>query len=104
MSDDVIAVTIDGVSSADLEASSGKFELTSKTSIEGAEPSSFNWTAPWTDKGRTVKFTLTDPVTGEVIATASIRVEPILTIRFRSSPTPSPAQRKLKWAAWVGSP
>ena len=77
MSDDVIAVSFDGVSSADLEASSGKFELTSKTSIEGAEPSSFNWTAPWTDKGRTVKFTLTDPVTGEVIATASIRVEPI---------------------------
>jgi hypothetical protein len=77
MSDDVIAVTVDGVSSADLKASSGKFELTSKTSIEGAEPSSFNWTAPWTDKGRTVKFTLTDPATGEVIATASIRVEPI---------------------------
>jgi hypothetical protein len=77
MSDDVIAVTVDGVSAADLKASSGKFELTSKTSVEGAEPSSFNWTAPWTDKGRTVKFTLTDPATGEVIATASTRVEPI---------------------------
>lgn len=76
-SDDVVQITIDGVVSANLKASSGKFELTGKTTVDGAEPSSFNWTAPWTDKGRTVTFTLTDPGTGEVLATASTRVEPI---------------------------
>jgi hypothetical protein len=70
-------VSIEGISSATLSASSGTFSLTGRDSIDGAEPSSFQWTAPDTENGRTVRFKLTDPNTGELLATTTTQVEPI---------------------------
>jgi hypothetical protein len=70
-------ISIDGISSATLSASSGTFSLTGRDNIEGAEPSTFQWTAPDTENGRTVRFKLTDPSTGELLATTTIQVEPI---------------------------
>jgi hypothetical protein len=70
-------ISIDGVVSADLSASSGTFVLTGRENIEGAEPSSFQWTAPDTENGRTVRFKLTDPSTGELLATATTEVEQV---------------------------
>ena len=71
------SITIDGVVAADLSASSGIFVLTGREDIEGAEPGSFQWTAPDTENGRTVRFKLTDPATGELLATVATEVEPI---------------------------
>lgn len=70
-------ISIDGVSAANLSASSGTFVLTERKDIEGAEPSSFQWTAPDTENGRMVRFKLTDPDTGELLATATTQVEPL---------------------------
>jgi hypothetical protein len=72
-----VTISIDGVISADLSASSGTFGLNGEKTIEGAEPSGFQWTAPETENGRTVRFKLTDPDTGELLATTTTKVEPL---------------------------
>lgn len=77
VSGDEASITIDGIVSANLSASSGTFVLTDRADIAGAEPSSFQWTAPDTENGRTVRFKLTDPNTGELLATVTTEVEPI---------------------------
>lgn len=77
LSGDEASISIDGIGSATLSASSGTFALTGRGDIEGAEPSSFQWTAPETENGRTVRFKLTDPNTGELLATTTTTVEPI---------------------------
>jgi hypothetical protein len=76
-SEATISVGVQGIVWANLEASAGTFSLTDRSSINGVEPSSFEWTAPRTQAGRSVRFTLTDPSTGEVIVTRTIRVERI---------------------------
>jgi hypothetical protein len=76
-SEETTVVTIDGVDAADLTASAGAFTLTGDSSIKGAAPGAFEWVAPRTLNGRTVRFTLTDSATGEELATTRIRVEPI---------------------------
>ncbi len=77
ISEQTIVIGIQGIVWADFEASAGTFSLTGDSSIDGAEPSSFEWTAPATQGGRTVRFTLTDPSTGELIVTETLRVDPI---------------------------
>ena len=75
-SEETVVINIDGVDAADLSASAGAFTLTGDASIEGAAPGGFEWIAPRTINGRTVRFFLSDPATGEELATASLRVEP----------------------------
>ena len=77
ISEQTIVVGVQGVIWANLEASSGTFSLTGDATIDGVEPSSFEWTAPRTLAGRTVRFTLTDPSTGEVVVTQTLEVNPI---------------------------
>ncbi|MGH2551490.1 MAG: hypothetical protein ACRDHN_19050, partial [Thermomicrobiales bacterium] len=74
---DEATISIDGIDTATLSASSGTFSLTGRDNIDGAEPSTFQWTAPDTENGRTVRFKLTDPDTGELLATTTTEVEPI---------------------------
>jgi antitoxin (DNA-binding transcriptional repressor) of toxin-antitoxin stability system len=76
-SGDEATITVDGIASATLSASSGTFELTGRDNVDGAEPSTFQWTAPETENGRTVRFKLTDPDSGELLATTTTQVEPI---------------------------
>ncbi|MCC6704102.1 MAG: hypothetical protein IT334_04435 [Thermomicrobiales bacterium] len=77
ISEEMIVVGVRGVVWANLEASAGTFTLTDRASIDGVEPSSFEWIAPRTQRGRNVRFTLTDPSTGDVLVTETLRIEPI---------------------------
>jgi hypothetical protein len=77
ISEETIVVGVQDVVWANLEASAGTFTLTGDASIDGVEPSSFEWKAPRTQNGRTVRFTLTDPTSGDVLVTETIDVTPI---------------------------
>jgi hypothetical protein len=75
-SEETIVISIDGVTAGNLTASGGEFTLTEDTTIDGAAPGSFEWIAPRTINGRTVRFRLIDPATGEELANATTQVDP----------------------------
>lgn len=75
-SEEMIVISVAGVAIADLTASDGSFTLTGDGEIAGALPGGFEWIPPRTQAGRTVRFTLTDPGNGEILATETLRVEP----------------------------